>query len=98
MRRIITTFALAASTAVIVLANHPATFVMSNGERVSGDLSYKGGTAYTINGRDIESRDVAIISFVTGDPSADELRQVSRTDNNPNELERHAFAYRDGRV
>jgi len=49
---------------VAVLANHAATFVMQNGERISGDLSYKGGTAYTLSGRDIESRDVAVIAFV----------------------------------
>ena len=98
MRRFITTCVLAASAAVVVLANHPATFVLRNGDRVNGDLSYKGGTAYTLNGRDYEAQQVAVVAFVNDDPSAAELRQISRVDNNPNELERHAFVTRDGRV
>jgi len=98
MRKFITTCALAASAAVVVLANHPATFVLRNGDRVNGDLSYKGGTAYTLAGRDYASGDVAVVAFVDGDPSAEELRQISRVDNNPNELDRHAFVMRDGRV
>jgi len=98
MRKFIITCVLAASAAVGLLADHPATFVMGNGERISGNLSYKGGTTYTLNGRDIESRDVAIIAFQPGDPSADELRQISRVDNNANELSRHAFVTRSGEV
>ena len=98
MRRFITTCMLAASAAVVVLANHPATFVMRNGERLNGDLSYKGGTAYTLSGRDYESQQVAVVAFVNGDPSAAELGQISAVDNNPNELERHAFVTRDGKV
>jgi hypothetical protein len=98
MGRFIATCVLAASAAVVALANHPATFVLRNGERVNGDLSYKGGTAYTLNGRDYEAQNVAVVAFVNDDPSADELRQISRVDNNPNELERHAFVTRDGRV
>jgi PA-IL-like protein len=98
MRRFITTCVLAASAAVVMLANHPATFVMRNGDRVNGDLSYKGGTAYTLNGRDYQAQEVAVVAFVNDDPSAAELRQISRVDNNPNELDRHAFVTRDGRV
>jgi hypothetical protein len=98
MRRLITTCVLAASAAVVVLANHPATFVLRNGNRVNGNLSYKGGTAYTLSGRDYEAQEVAVVAFVDGDPSAEELRQISRVDNNPNELDRHAFVMRDGRV
>lgn len=98
MRRFITTCMLAASAAVVVLADHPATFVLRNGERVNGNLSYKGGTAYTLNGRDYEAQEVAVVAFVNDDPSAAELRQISRQDNNPNELSRHAFVTRDGNV
>jgi len=98
MRRFITTCVLAASAAVVVLANHPATFILRTGERVNGDLSYKGGTAYTLAGRDYEAQNVAVVAFVDGDPTADELRQISRVDNNPSELDRHAFVTRDGRV
>jgi len=98
MRRLVQVCVFTIGTAVTLVANHPATFVMQNGERISGDLSYKGGTAYTINGRDIESRDVAVISFVNEDPPAAELRQIPRVDNNPTELERHVFVGRDGQV
>jgi hypothetical protein len=92
------TFAFTASAAAALLANHPATFVMRSGERINGDLSYKGGTAYTLNGRDIESRDVAVILFVNDDPSAAELNQIPQVDDNPSEHERHAFVTRDGKV
>jgi len=98
MRRFITTCVLAASAAVVALANHPATFVMRNGDKVSGDLSYKGGSAYTLNGRDYEAQDVAVVAFVNDDPSADELGKISMQDNNPNELDRHAFVTRNGQV
>ena len=98
MGRFITTCVLAASAAVVVLANHPATFILRNGDRLNGGLSYKGGTAYTLNGRDYEAQDVALVAFVKDDPSAAELRQVPLVDNNPNELERHVFVTRDGRV
>ena len=89
---------LAASATVVVLGNHPATFVLRNGDRVNGELTYKGGTTYTLNGRDYPSSDVAVIAFVPGDPSAAELRQIPSVDNNPTELERHVFVTRDGQV
>ena len=98
MRRFITTCVLAASAAVVALANHPATFVLRNGDKVSGELSYKGGSAYTLNGRDYEAQDVAVVAFVNDDPSADELGKISTQDNNPNELDRHAFVTRNGQV
>lgn len=87
-----------AVTAVAVLGDRAATFVMRNGERLRGELSYKGGSAYTLNGRDIESTEVAVIAFVNDDPSATELRQIPPMDNNPSELERHVFVTRDGKV
>src|SRR4029077_1563791 len=98
MRRLLMTFVLAASTAIAVQANHQATFVLRNGQRVSGDLSYKGGTDYTLSGRDYPSNDVAVVAFVPDDPSAAELRQIPRVDNNPSELERHVFVTRGGQV
>src|SRR5207247_7182336 len=79
-------------------ANHQATFVLRNGERVSGELSYKGGASYTLNGRDYPSDDIALIEFVGGAPSADELRQIPTIDNNPSEHERHVFVTRGGEV
>ncbi len=92
------TCVLAATATVVVLGNHPATFVLRNGDRVNGELTYKGGTTYTLNGRDYPSSDVAVIAFVPDDPSAAELRQIPRVDNNPSELERHVFVTRDGQV
>src|SRR5215210_1815273 len=98
MRKFITTCVLAASAAAVTLANHPATFILRNGDKVNGELSYKGGSAYTLNGRDYEAQDVAIVAFVNDDPSADELGKISTQDNNPNELDRHAFVTRNGQV
>jgi len=82
----------------VALANHPATFVLRNGDRVSGELSYKGGTSYTLNGRDYPSRDIALIEFVPGEPSAAELSAIPTVDNNPSEHERHVFVTRNGEI
>jgi len=65
---------------------------------VSGELTYKGGTAYTLNGRDYPSDDIAMIAFVPGDPAAAELHQIPHVDNNPSEHERHIFVTRAGEV
>jgi len=98
MRRMLMSCVLAATTAVAVFAAHPATFVLRNGDRVNGELTYKGGTSYTLNGRDYPSQDIAVVAFVNDDPSGNELRQLPNVDNNPNELERHVFVMRDGNV
>jgi hypothetical protein len=97
-RRILISCVLTACLGVVARANHPATFVLTSGERVSGELSYKGGTNYTLNGRDYPSDQIAIVAFVPGDPSADELRQLPAVDKNPTELERHVFVTRAGEV
>src|SRR3954468_22019214 len=98
IRRVLLGSVLAASLGVVAMANHPATFVLRSGERVSGELSYKGGTSYTLNGKDYPSNDIAIIEFVPGTPSAAELNQIPTMDNNPSEHERHVFVTRDGQV
>ncbi len=98
IRRLLASCILMACLGVVALANHPATFVLRNGDRVSGELSYKGGTSYTLNGRDYPSDDIALIEFVAGTPSADELRQIPTIDNNPSEHERHVFVTRGGEV
>jgi hypothetical protein len=97
MRRILTTFVLTACTS-IAFAAQPVTFVLRSGERVSGELTYKGGTTYTLNGRDYPSDDIAMIAFTPGDPSAAELQQIPPVDNNPSEHERHIFVTRDGQI
>jgi len=98
MRRLLMSCVLATTAAVAVFAAHPATFVLRNGNRVNGELTYKGGTSYTLNGRDYPSQDIAVVAFVNDDPSGNELRQLPNVDNNPNELERHVFVMRDGNV
>jgi hypothetical protein len=98
MRRMLTSCVLTACFAVVAWANHPATFVLRSGERVSGELSYKGGTSYTLNGKDYPSADIALIEFVPGEPSAAELNQIPAVDNNPIEHQRHVFVTRSGEV
>src|SRR6266542_3711738 len=98
LRRILLLVVLTAGTATIALGATQATFVLRNGEKVSGELTYRGGAAYTLDGRDYSANEVAIIEFVPGDPPMAELRQIPQTDNNPNELERHVLVGRDGNV
>jgi small nuclear ribonucleoprotein (snRNP)-like protein len=95
-RRILIAIVLTASTAGMVSAQTRVTLLMKNGERLVGDLTYKGGAEYTLNGRDIPSNDVAVVSFVQNDPSPQEVNRVPTVDFNPVELERHVFAMRDG--
>jgi hypothetical protein len=97
IRRILAASVLTACTSV-AFAAQPVTFVLRSGERVSGELTYKGGTAYTLNGRDYPSDDIAMIAFTPGDPMAAELQQIPTIDNNPSEHERHVFVTRDGQV
>jgi hypothetical protein len=98
MRRLLLSALLVASAATVVFGAHQATFVLRNGDRVSGEMTYKGGADYTLNGKDYSAGDVAVIEFAPGEPSAAELQQLPQNDNNPNELERHAFVTRDGNV
>src|SRR5262245_57092573 len=97
-RRVLLLLILTVSAGTVALAAHQATFVLRNGDRVSGELTYKGGTAYTLNGRDYPSSDVAVIEFVPGDPPASELQRIPPVDNNQSELERHVIVGRDGNM
>ena len=97
IRRILAAIVVTACTSV-AFAAQPVTFVLRNGERVSGELTYKGGTTYTLNGTDYPSDNIAMIAFTPGDPSAAELQQIPTVDNNPSEHERHVFVTRDGQV
>jgi hypothetical protein len=87
---------LVASTAGIASAQTRVTFLMRSGERIIGDLTYKGGSDYTLSGRDIPASDVAVIAFIPNDPTPLEVSRVPTVDNNPSELERHVFVPRDG--
>lgn len=95
-RRLLIATLLLASTAGIASAQTRVTFLMRNGERIVGDLTYKGGADYTLNGRDIPASEVAVIAFVSNDPTPTEVSRVPTVDNNPSELERHVFVTRDG--
>jgi hypothetical protein len=70
--------------------------VLTNGQRVSGELTYKGGTIYTLDGRDYPSDEVAVIDFAGGDPPLAELQQLPTSVNR--EHERDMFVMRDGSV
>jgi len=98
IRRLIASCMLTACAAGVAFAAHPATFILRNGDRVSGELTYKGGTSYTLNGQDYASDNIALIEFVPGDPPAAELSQIPTVDNNPSEHERHVFVTRSGEV
>ena len=95
-RRLLIATVLTASAAGLASAQTRVTFLMRNGERIVGDLTYKGSTDYTLNGRDIPASDVAVIAFVPNDPTPLEVSRVPTVDNNPSELERHVFVTRDG--
>src|SRR6185503_339243 len=83
-------------------ATADVTFVLKNGDRVSGTLVYRHTTDFTVvrDGREqtFPSDDIALIQFTGGDPSMNELEQLPNVDNNPNELERHVFVFRNGNV
>ena len=95
-RRLLLATVLVASTAGLASAQTRVTLLMRNGERLVGDLTYKGGADYTLNGRDIPSSDVAVVAFVPNDPTPLEVSRVPTVDFNPVELERHVFVTRDG--
>jgi hypothetical protein len=85
----------------IAIAQQPATLVLRDGQRVSGQLLYKGGgdVGLRIGSQErwFPFNQIAIIAFVPGDPSAAELRQLPETDRNP-DLELHQYVTRDGAV
>jgi hypothetical protein len=78
------------------------TFVLKSGDRVSGTLVYRHTTDFTVvrDGREqtYPSDDIALVQFVGGDPSMNELEQLPNIDHNPNELERHVFVFRNGNI
>lgn len=95
MRRFISTMLFAAVAVVAVLAARPATVVLNNGERVSGQLTYQNGNDIRLNERSIPFSDIAIIAFQPGDPNAAELHQLPRGSA---ELERHMVMLTNGSV
>jgi hypothetical protein len=77
------------------------TFVMKNGERISGVFSYNHTDHYQIivNGRerDYPSDDIAMIAFTPGDPTAEEVNKLPEG-NDPPELERHTIVLKSGEM
>jgi hypothetical protein len=98
IRRLLIASLITASTASVAFAQYPVTFLMRNGQRTVGQLTYKGGAEYTLDGRDIPASDVAVIAFVPNDPTPTEVSRIPTMDNNPSELERHVFVTRDGQM
>ncbi len=100
IRRVFLAAVLMTGGAVLFAAQN-ATFVLKNGERVSGILGYNGSYDVSLNVNGQERKfpwgEIAIIAFVPGDPLAAELRQVPESDNAP-ELERHLIVMRDGSI
>jgi len=97
IRRVLVATVLTACTAAVAFGQQNATFVLSNGQRVSGALSYEGGNDFKLNGQAYPQSDVAIIAFVPGDPSTAELAQLA-PGRNPSELQRNMIVMRDGSV
>jgi PA-IL-like protein len=102
MRHIIAaTFVTLCLAAGSVASAAEVTFVLTNGDRHTGQLFYDTGTnvGVIVNGqkRMFPVRDIAVIQYAPGDPSRNELEQINSSPNPP-ELERHTLVLRDGRV
>jgi hypothetical protein len=85
-----------AGMAGVASAQTRVTFLMKGGERIVGDLTYRGGANFVLSGREIPAMDVAVIAFVPDDPTPLEVSKVPTVDWNQNFLERHVFVLRDG--
>ncbi len=96
IRRLVAMCFVTAVAAVVAAGAERATFVLTSGQRVSGELTYKGGTVYTLDGRDYPSDQVAVIDFAGGEPPVSELRQLPTSVTR--EHERDMFVMRDGSV
>jgi hypothetical protein len=95
-RRLLITTVLMAGMAGVASAQTRVTFLMKGGERIVGDLTYRGGANFVLSGREIPAMDVAVIAFVPDDPTPLEVSKVPTVDWNQNFLERHVFVLRDG--
>jgi hypothetical protein len=98
IRRFMMAAVLVAGMALVAWAAQPAILVLTDGQRVAGELTYKGGSEYTLNGRDYPSSEIAIVAFESGDPSVGELNQLPATDNPADEHQKHMIVTRDGQV
>jgi len=101
IRRLLLTVTAAFAAVALVRGATDVTFVMKNGERISGTFSYNHTDHYQllVNGqqRDFPSDDIALIEFGAGDPAAAEVAQLP-TVNDPPELERHTIVLKSGEI
>jgi hypothetical protein len=99
-RTAILTAGLITAASTVAMANRPVTYILTNGERISGELTYKGGREFSliVNGRtiDFEPEQIAAFAFVPGDPPTSELQQLPSSGHA--ELERDMIVMRDGRI
>jgi len=98
-RRLLVVIAPLLLSAALLARFADVTFVMKNGERISGTFSYNHTDHYQliVGGRErsYPSDDIAMIAFTPGDPSAREISMLPQSDNPP-ELERHSLVLRNG--
>jgi len=82
-------------------AAYEVTFVLRNGERVTGQFSYNHTDHYqiTVNGqmRDYPSDEIVMISFGAGDPKPAEVARLPIV-NDPPELERHTIVLKSAEM
>ena len=95
-RRLLIATVLMAGMAGVASAQTRVTFLMKGGERIVGDLTYRGGANFVLSGREIPAMEVAVIAFVPDDPTPLEVSKVPTVDWSQNFLERHVFVLRDG--
>ena len=90
-----------AGAALTVQAATQVTFVFKNGARLSGTFSYHHDANYNliISGKErlYASSEIAVIMFVTAEPTAKEISDLS-VDGGPTEHDRHMITFRNGRT
>ena len=99
-RRSVLTIAVAATAAMSVLATAAeVTFVLKSGERHSGTLVYHRDANINLrsggNERSFPQSDIALIQFVGGDPSREEVARLPEG-GDPPELDRNTVVLRNG--
>jgi hypothetical protein len=99
-RRSVLTIAVAVTAAMSVLATAAeVTFVLKSGERHSGTLVYHRDANINLrsggNERSFPQSDIAVIQFVGGDPSREEVARLPEG-GDPPELDRNTVVLRNG--
>jgi hypothetical protein len=99
-RRSVLTIAMAVTVAMTVVATAAeVTFVLKSGERHSGTLVYHRDANINLrsggNERSFPQSDIALIQFVGGDPSREEVARLPEG-GDPPELDRNTVVLRNG--